>query len=88
MNDEAAPGALAPRQDRLIPVLLIGTAVLLTAVIIVVPMVFILYRALAEGWRVYAANILEPSTLHAIWLTALVAVIVVPINTAFGVAAA
>ena len=41
-----------------------------------------------RGWRVYAQNILHPDTLHAIWLTSLVALIVVPINIAFGIAAA
>ena len=88
MTPDHAPGALAPRQDRLVPRLLIGAALALTAVFIVVPMAYIFHRALAEGWRIYAANIMQPDTLHAVWLTALVAVIVVPVNIAFGIAAA
>ncbi|GAB1365123.1 sulfate ABC transporter permease subunit CysW [Rhodobacter sp.] len=88
MSAAAAPGALAPRESRLVPRLLIGLALLLTAIFVVVPMVFIFHRALAEGWRLFAGNILAPDTLHAIWLTMLVAVIVLPFNIAFGIAAA
>ena len=75
-------------QSRLAPRLLIATAVIATLLMIVVPLVYIFAAAFAQGWRVYAQNILDPLTLHAIWLTVLVALIVVPINIAFGVAAA
>ena len=88
MTVTTAPGALAPRESRLVPRLLIGLALLLTAIFVVVPMVFIFHRAFAEGWRLFAGNILAPDTLHAIWLTMLVAVIVLPFNIAFGIAAA
>ena len=84
----SAVAALVPRESRLAPRLLIGTAAALTAVFVVVPLVYILHRAFAAGWAVFAANILEPNTLHAIWLTTVVALIVVPLNVAFGVAAA
>lgn len=67
---------------------LIALAVLLTLLIVVAPLAYIFVQAFSEGWRVYAANILDPATLHAIWLTSLVAVIVVPLNIAFGIAAA
>ncbi len=89
MNAPAvAPGALAPRQSRLVPRLLIGLALVLTAIFVVVPMIFIFHRALAGGWQLFAQNILARDTLHAIWLTVLVAVIVLPLNIAFGIAAA
>lgn len=78
----------APGQSRAMPRLLIGLAVVLTAILVVAPLVFIFWRALAEGWAVYAANIIDPLTLHATLLTALVAVIVVPVNIAFGIASA
>ena len=68
--------------------ILIGLAVGLTLLFIVAPMAFIFARAFSRGWEVYAANILHPATLHAIWLTTITAIIVVPINVAFGVAAA
>lgn len=88
MSVTTAPGALAPRQSRLVPRILIGLAVVLTALFVVIPMVYIFHRALSAGWGVFAANILHPDTLHAIWLTTLVAVLVVPLNIAFGIAAA
>lgn len=68
--------------------LLIGAALVLTALLVVVPLAYIFYRAFAAGWQVFAANITEPNTLHAIGLTALVAVIAVPVNIVFGLCAA
>lgn len=81
-------GSLAPRQSRLVPRLLIGLACLLTAILVVVPMIYIFHRALAAGWSVFVANIVEPNTLHAIGLTTLVTLITVPLNLIFGIAAA
>ena len=83
-----APGALAPRPARAVPRLLIAAAVLLTVAFVLVPMVYIFVQALAKGWGPFAANILAPDTLHAIWLTVLVAAITVPVNIGFGLAAA
>ena len=88
MSHVSTAGALAPRQSRLVPRLLIGLAVALTAVFVLIPLAFIFTRAFEQGLQAFSANILSPDTLHAIWLTALVAVIVLPINLAFGVAAA
>ncbi|RWR08007.1 sulfate ABC transporter permease subunit CysW [Paenirhodobacter populi] len=85
---DVAPGALAPRESRTVPRLLIGLALVMTALFVVVPLVYIFHRAFAAGWGVFVQNILEPGTLHAIWLTALVALITVPLNIGFGVAAA
>lgn len=77
-----------PGQTRRGERLLIGLAVGLTLLFIAAPMVFIFARAFSQGWQVYAANILHPATLHAIWLTTITALIVVPVNVAFGIAAA
>ncbi|AGT08308.1 sulfate ABC transporter permease subunit CysW [Paracoccus aminophilus] len=78
----------APGQSRLLPRLLIGLAVVLTLLLVVAPLAYIFARALSAGWSAYAANILKPDTLHAIWLTSITAAIVVPVNIVFGVAAA
>jgi sulfate transport system permease protein len=64
---------------------LIGLAFTLSALILVVPIVLIFTYALREGIGAYLANILEPSTLHAIGLTVLTAIIVVPVNIVVGV---
>lgn len=77
-----------PGQTRRGERILIGLAVGLTLLFIAAPLAYIFVRAFSQGWQVYAANILHPATLHAIWLTTLVAIIVVPLNVAFGVAAA
>ncbi len=74
--------------SRVMPRLLIGLAVALTALLVVAPLAFIFAQAFSQGWRVYAENISHPDTLHAIWLTSITAIIVVPLNVAFGVAAA
>jgi sulfate transport system permease protein len=84
----ATTNALVPGQSRRGERFLIGLAVVLTLLIVVAPLAYIFVRALSEGWRVYAANILDPMTLHAIWLTTITALIVVPLNVAFGIAAA
>ncbi|MGY6706155.1 sulfate ABC transporter permease subunit CysW [Roseinatronobacter sp.] len=84
----AAPHAHLPGQSRRGERILIGLAVGLTLLFIAAPMLFIFARAFAQGWQVYAANILHPATLHAIWLTTITAIIVVPLNVGFGIAAA
>lgn len=68
--------------------LLIALAIGLSVLIFVVPLVLIFATALRQGIGVYFSNILEPNTLHAIWLTVLTAIVVVPINIVFGVCAA
>ncbi|MGY6412238.1 MAG: sulfate ABC transporter permease subunit CysW [Alkalilacustris sp.] len=80
--------ALRPGRSRRAERALIALAVVLTLLFIAAPLVFIFARAFSRGWEVYLSNILHPLTLHAMWLTTLVALIVVPLNVVFGVAAA
>jgi len=67
---------------------LIGLAYLMAGVVLLVPLVLIVVTGFREGVGVYLANIVEPETLHAIFLTILAAIVVVPINVGFGIAAA
>lgn len=67
---------------------LITLAIILAVIVLVVPLALIFAFALREGLGVYVANILEPNTLHAIWLTVLTALIVVPVNIVVGAALA
>jgi sulfate transport system permease protein len=67
---------------------LIVVVMFLVAVVIVAPLAVIFVEALSRGWQVYADTIVHHDTLHAIGLTALAALIAVPVNTAFGIAAA
>ena len=67
---------------------LIGIVLTLVAIVIIAPLVIIGYKAFSQGLQIYAAAITHPDTLHATGLTVITALIAVPINTAFGVAAA
>ncbi|MEQ8446624.1 MAG: sulfate ABC transporter permease subunit CysW [Pelagibacterium sp.] len=67
---------------------LIGAALVTAALVLVVPLALIFAFAFREGWGAYLANVLEPNTLHAVWLTMLTALVVVPINMGFGIAVA
>ncbi|MFD1331558.1 sulfate ABC transporter permease subunit CysW [Methylopila musalis] len=69
-----------------IPLILLVVAV--AGLIIVGPLAVVFYEALKVGIGVYFSNLSTPDTRHAIWLTVATALVAVPINTAFGVAAA
>lgn len=85
---QATPVGPNARATRLAPRLLIATGLVLTALFLVAPVVVIFSQAFARGFAAYRDSILHPETLQAIWLTTITAVIVVPINMVFGVAAA
>ncbi len=55
---------------------------------LILPLFAVLAEALSQGAGAYLAALDDPDTQHAIYLTLLVAAIVVPLNTVFGVAAA
>lgn len=67
---------------------LIGLALVLAVFVLVVPVALIFTFALRAGIGAYFANIFEPDTLHAVFLTVLASVVVVPINVGFGICAA
>jgi sulfate transport system permease protein len=53
-----------------------------------VPLAAVFSQAMEQGWRLYWAAITEPDALAAIKLTALTAIVVLPLNVLFGIAAA
>lgn len=55
---------------------------------LILPLISIFITAFAKGWEVYVASITHPDALAAIKLTLVVALIVVPLNAIFGIAAA
>jgi len=67
---------------------LIGLALLFIALIVLLPLAAIFIEAFKRGVGVYYASITEPDALAALKLTLLAAVIAVPLNTVFGLAAA
>ena len=67
---------------------LIGVALAFLALFLILPLVVVLYSAFEQGLRVWVDAITEPDAAAAIRLTLFVALVVVPVNTLFGVAAA
>ena len=67
---------------------LIALALAFLALVLVVPLGVVFAEAFRRGWDVYLASITNPDALAAIKLTLFVALIAVPLNTLFGVAAA
>ena len=66
---------------------LIGTALLFLALFLVLPLASVFVEAFRRGFDAYWAAIIEPDAVAAIRLTLLVAVIAVPANLVFGIAA-
>ncbi|MGB3810162.1 MAG: sulfate ABC transporter permease subunit CysW [Parvibaculum sp.] len=67
---------------------LITIGAIVSALLLGLPIIVIFTMALREGLAIFAAKIIEPETLHAVWLTVLTAIVVVPINTVFGICVA
>ncbi|WP_336799747.1 sulfate ABC transporter permease subunit CysW [Kaistia sp. MMO-174] len=67
---------------------LIGGVLLVTALVIGAPVAAVFVQALSQGLGFALKSLADPDTRAAIWLSITVAVIVVPINTVFGIAAA
>ena len=68
--------------------IVISVVLVLTAFVLVAPLVLIVTQGLSSGVGFFFKNLTEPTTLHAILLTLGVTAIVVPINILFGIAAA
>lgn len=75
-------------EHPLVQGLLIGIALLFIALIVILPLVSVFAEAFKKGAAVYLEALKEPDALSALKLTLIVAVIAVPLNTIFGVAAA
>ncbi|MCP3776227.1 sulfate ABC transporter permease subunit CysW [Paenibacillus sp. MZ04-78.2] len=75
-------------EPRIVKWALITVALLFLGFLLILPLVSIFVEAFRKGWEVYAASLVEPDAAAAIRLTLLVAVIAVPLNLLFGLAAA
>lgn len=65
-----------------------GLALGYLALLLVVPVAMVFYRAFAPGLGSVWRSITTPEALHAFWLTSEVVLIAVPLNAVFGVATA
>jgi len=80
--------ALPLSESRGIRILLIAVAVGFFILFLLLPLLVVFAEALRHGLLAYWTALVEPDALAAMRLTLLTALIVVPINTVFGVAAA
>jgi sulfate transport system permease protein len=76
------------REPKWVQWLLIATAIALLIVMIVLPLAVVITEALRHGWIAYLEAVTEPDTRSAIALTLGVAAVSLPLNAAFGFAAA
>jgi sulfate transport system permease protein len=67
---------------------LISIAIAFSFVFLLLPLVNVFAQAFAQGWAFYWRSLVQPDAMAAIRLTLLVAVITVPLNVLFGLAAA
>ncbi len=74
-------------ESRHAKVVLILLALFYVALFILLPLFSVFSEAFAQGLRMYLESLKEPQTMAAIRLTLLVAVIAVPLNVVFGIAA-
>ena len=68
--------------------LLITVALAFFGLFLLMPLAAVFAEAFKKGWAAYVSGVVSPDSLAAIKLTLLVALIAVPLNLIFGVAAA
>jgi sulfate transport system permease protein len=78
----------ATRDSALVKGVILTLGLAFFAIFLVLPLVVVFAEALRKGWETYLAALVEPDALSAIKLTLIAAVIAVPLNVVFGVAAA
>jgi len=78
----------ASRDRPWVKVVLIAIAIVYLTLILFIPTINVFYQAFAKGWAPFFANLVEANFLTAVNLTLIIALIVVPINTVFGLCAA
>jgi sulfate/thiosulfate transport system permease protein len=77
-----------PREGWIVPAVLTGIALLYLAGFLLVPLIAVFAQAFEQGVAAYVRAVTEPDARSAIWLTTLVFACVIPLNLAFGIAAA
>lgn len=87
-SDAAADIPAGLREASFVRRLLIAMALLFLGAVLILPLVTVFEQAFRRGAEVYFASITERDALAAIRLTLVTALIAVPLNTVFGIAAA
>ena len=88
LNPEPLRSPAAAKKSSWPKVVLISIAIAYLALILFIPAFNVFYQAFREGVGPFLHNLTETNFLHAAKLTLLIALIVVPVNTIFGLCAA
>ncbi|MCD5329697.1 sulfate ABC transporter permease subunit CysW [Chromobacterium piscinae] len=78
----------ATRESRAVKWTILALSLGFFAVFLLLPLFVVFAEALAKGWSTYLTALAEPDALAAARLTLLAAAVSVPLNLAFGIAAA
>lgn len=76
------------KEAKWVQPVLISIALIYLGLLILVPAVNVFYQAFRNGVGAFFSNLTQPDFLKAVWLTVLIAAIVVPINAVFGLCTA
>ena len=89
-SSPSARNSLPPalREPVLVRAALIAVGLAFLALFVLVPVAAVFTQALEKGSLAYVRAVLQPEVRAAMWLTLLCAAVAVPLNVAFGVAAA
>ena len=78
----------AAKERPWVKIVLIAVAIAYLSLIVFIPAINVFAEAFKSGVGPFLKNLGEPAFTHAAWLTTIIALIVVPINTVFGLCAA
>ncbi|WP_017715228.1 sulfate ABC transporter permease subunit CysW [Kamptonema formosum] len=89
LNSKVPPAAGSTQKDRpWVKPTLIAVAVGYLSLVMFIPALNVFVQAFKEGVGPFFQNLTEPAFIHAVKLTVIIALIVVPVNTVFGLCAA
>ncbi len=72
---------------KVVKCILIAVSVLFFLIMLVVPLIEVIYRALKDGWEVYSSALTAKYTLSALRVTLIATSIALVVNTIFGLIA-
>jgi sulfate transport system permease protein len=90
-NNLGSPDSQSPlpaRKNGWVKIALIVGAIVYLSLVLFIPALNVFVQAFKGGFGSFISNLTEPHFVHSIKLTVLIALIVVPLNTVFGLCAA
>ncbi len=74
-------------EPRFVRIMLVTTALVFLGIFLVLPLACVFHNAFAKGWGYYLGTLRHPDALAAMRMTMITALVAVPLNLVFGVAA-